>query len=91
VNLATRYVARACLILGVVWALLIPSLAFADDDESGSGSGRSCSGASASHSPQCSAPEVPMAAIYPALGGLSFAVVRIVRARRRDDDDEPSA
>ena len=82
--------ARVCLIVGIVWALLIPSLAFADDDERGSTttSGRSCSGFFASYNPQCSAPEVPIAAIYPALGGLSFVVVRAVRARRRRSEGE---
>ena len=76
-----------CVVLGIVWALLIPNLAFADDDEtSGSSTGRSCSTAAASRNPQCSAPEVPMAALYPAVGGLSFAVISVVRARRRFDD-----
>jgi hypothetical protein len=75
-----------CVVLGIVWALLIPSLAFADDDKN-STPGRSCSTAAASRNPQCSAPEVPMAALYPALGGLSFAAVSVVRARRRSDDN----
>ena len=76
--------ARLCLVLGILWALLIPTIALADDDETSTG--RSCASASASHNPQCSAPEVPMAALYPAVGGLSFAAIGILRARRRSDD-----
>jgi hypothetical protein len=74
-----------CLVLGILWALLIPRLALADDDENGAG--RSCAGASASHNPQCAAPEVPIAALYPAVGGLSFAAIGIIRARRRSDGE----
>jgi hypothetical protein len=40
-----------------------------------------------SSNPHCSAPEVPIAALYPALGGLSFAAISVVRARRRSDDE----
>jgi hypothetical protein len=72
-----------CVVLGIVWALLIPSVAFADDE----GTARGCSNGTATHNPQCSAPEVPIAALYPALGGLSFAAMGIVRARRRSDDE----
>ena len=79
-----KYVARLCLVLALFWVLLIPTVALADDDENSTG--RSCAGSSASHSPQCSAPEVPVAALYPAVGGLTFAAVSMVRARRRSDD-----
>jgi hypothetical protein len=78
-----------CLVLGIVWALLIPSLAFADDSQNGNNNvgtdARSC--VVGSNNPHCSAPEVPIAALYPALGGLSFAAISVVRARRRSDDE----
>jgi hypothetical protein len=74
-----------CVVLGLVWALLIPSLAFADDDN---GTARGCSNGTATYNPHCSAPEVPIAALYPTLGGLSFAAISVVRARRRRSDDE---
>jgi hypothetical protein len=85
--------ARVCLTLGILWALLIPTLAFADDERGGNNrgddrdDGRSCSGSYGSYNPQCAAPEVPMAVLYPALGGLSFVAVRVVRGRRRADGE----
>jgi hypothetical protein len=79
-----------CVVLGIVWALLIPSLALADDATTGNNNvgadARSC--VVGSNNPHCSAPEVPIAALYPALGGLSFAAIGIVRARRRRSDDD---
>ena len=38
--------------------------------------------------PECQAPEVPAAAIYPALAAGTFLIGQALRARRRGDRDE---
>lgn len=68
---------KRMLLAAVLWALVMLALAPTN------ASADPCAQRRQRGNPHCTAPEVPIAALYPALGAVSFAIAQTLRHRRQ--------